>query len=82
MELIECSLEWESRVLNQFQSRSSSYRSEDEIGKQAVEHCDRRYTGVRRPLPETWNWGNRTFQCIQDNKSVEEHQTRRDWTGW
>ena len=69
VELVECGDTWESRAISQFQSSFTLYPSEDERRKRAIEHCDRRYTSTRFPLPETWTWGNRTFHCIQDNIS-------------
>ena len=66
LELVECSGEWEFRVLNSFDvADADRYPGENFFWERAAESCDRRYSYVLFPLAETWGFGGRTVNCIQ-----------------
>ena len=68
VELVDCSGEWEFRVLNSFDvADADRYPGEDYFGQRAHESCDRRYSYLLFPLAESWGFGDRTVNCLQEN---------------
>ena len=68
VELVDCSGEWEFRVLNSFQvADAGRYPGEDFFGQRAYQGCDRRYIYFLSPIAESWQFGDRTVNCIQDS---------------
>ena len=66
VELVDCSGEWEIRVLNSFDvADADRYPGEDFFGQRAYESCDRRSSHLLIPLTESWGFGDRTVNCIQ-----------------
>ena len=68
VELVDCSGDWEFRVLNSFDvADADRYSGEDFFGQRAYQSCDRRYSYVLVPLAESWGFGDRTVNCLQDS---------------
>ena len=68
VELVDCSGEWEFRVLNSFDvADADRYPGENFFGQQAFESCDRRFSYILGPDPGSWNRGNRTTKCVQQS---------------
>ena len=66
VELVECSGEWEFRVLNSFDvADADRYPGENFFRERADESCDRRYSSGLSPGAEAWGFGDRTVYCIQ-----------------
>ena len=66
VELVDCSGEWEFRVLNSFDvADADRYPGEDFIEQRAYESCDRRSSYLLFPLAESWQLGHRTINCLQ-----------------
>ena len=67
-ELVDCSGEWEFRVVNSFEvADTGSYPGEEFFEQQAYEGCDRRYSYFLFPDAGSWRLGDRTVNCIQDS---------------
>ena len=68
VELVDCSGEWEFRVLNSFDVADvDRYPGEDFFEQRAYEGCDRRYSYFLFPIAESWRFGDRTVNCIQES---------------
>ena len=68
MELVDCSGEWESRVLNSFDvAGADRYPGENFFWRRASESCDRRFSYFIFPNTATWGTGDRTVSCLQEN---------------
>ena len=68
VELVDCSGEWELRLLNSFDvADADRYPGEDFFGQRADESCDRRYSNFLFPLAESWGFGDRTVNCLQNS---------------
>ena len=68
VELVDCSSEWELRVLNSFDvADADRYPGEDFFGQLANESCDRRSSYFLFPDAESWGFGDRTVNCLQEN---------------
>ena len=68
VELVDCSGEWEFRVLNSFDvADADRYPGEDFFEQLANESCDRQYSHFLFPLAESWGFGDRTVNCVQEN---------------
>ena len=66
MELVDCSGEWESRVLNSFDVPDGDrYPGENFFGRRVYESCDRRTSNVLFPDTVSWGFGDRTVNCLQ-----------------
>ena len=67
-ELVDCSGEWESRVLNSFDvADGDRYPGENFFGRRASESCDRRSSYFIFPQTDSWGFGDRTVSCIQES---------------
>ena len=68
VELVECSGEWDFRVLNSFDvADADRYPGDNFFWERADESCDRRFRYVLFPGAETWEVGDRTVKCLQDS---------------
>ena len=68
VELVDCSGEWELRVLNSFDvADADRYPGKDFFGQRANESCDRRSSYFLFPDAESWGFGDRTVNCLQEN---------------
>ena len=68
VELVDCSGEWQYRVLNSFEvADSDRYPGESFFHRRAFESCDRRHSLALFPLAESWSFGDRKVNCIQDS---------------
>ena len=68
VELVDCSGEWEFRVLNSFDvADADSYPGEGFFDQRANESCDRQYSYFQFPSAESWRVGDRTVYCLQDS---------------
>ena len=68
IELADCSGEWEFRVLNSIAvSDADRYPGESSLDQRAYESCDRRYSYVLLPTAESWEFGDRTIQCVKES---------------
>ena len=68
VELVECSGEWEFRVINSFDvADADRYPGDNFFGERAAESCDRRYSSGLFPGAGTWGFGDRTVNCLQDS---------------
>ncbi len=68
VELVDCSGDWELRVLNSFDfAESYRYPGEYVFEELAHENCDRQYGVFRYPDRESWESGGRTITCLQKN---------------
>ena len=68
VELVDCSGEWEFRVLNSFDVADADlYPGENYFTERADESCDRRSSYYQFPLAESWDFGDRTVKCVQEN---------------
>ena len=68
VELVDCSGDWEYRVLSSFTvADAPSYPGEDHFDLLASEQCDRRFAYFLYPTSETWALGDRTISCIQES---------------
>ena len=67
-ELVDCSGEWEYRVLNSFDvAEADRYPGEDFFEQRASESCDRQYSYFLFPSAKSWGLGDRTVKCVQEN---------------
>ena len=70
VELVDCSGEWEFRVLNSFDVADAGRYPGANIFQQQVREyrsCDRRYSNYLFPDAESWGFGDRTVNCLQDS---------------
>ena len=68
VELVDCSGEWEYRVLNSFDvADADRYPGEDFFEQRAYESCDQQYSYFLHPSAESWGLGDRTVNCLQEN---------------
>ena len=66
--IVPCEGEWQYRVLNSFHvDEVDSYPSEEEFDRQALKHCDRRYSDILFPDSLSWRFGERTINCLQSS---------------
>lgn len=66
VELVDCSGDWEYRVLSSFAaSDSPNYPSEYHFSLLADEQCDRRSVDFLHPPSVSWALGDRTVRCLQ-----------------
>ena len=64
--IVPCFGPWQYRVLNSFSVEGPNrYPGESFFTQRAYESCDRHFTHVLFPLPESWNLGDRTVNCLQ-----------------
>ena len=67
-ELVDCSGEWEFRVVNSFEvADADRYPGEEFFEQRAYEGCDRQYSYFLFPDAESWQLDDRTVNCIQDS---------------
>ncbi len=68
VELVECSGEWDFKVLASFEVPDyDAYPGDDYFSEQANERCDSRHSSILYPLAETWDLEDRTVSCLQDS---------------
>ena len=68
VELVECSGEWQSKVINNFRVAAfDRYPGEDFFAQRAFESCDRRYTTYLYPTVESWSNEDRNILCLQES---------------
>ena len=68
VELVDCSGDWELRVINSFDvAESYRYPGEHVFEELAHENCDRQYGVFHYPSRESWESGGRTVTCLQKN---------------
>ena len=68
VELVDCHGEWQYRLLSSFAvADADQYPGEDLIEQRVYESCDRRYSYFQHPSPESWRFGDRTVNCLQDS---------------
>ena len=66
VELVDCSGEWEFRVLNSFDvADADRYPGENFFTERADESCDQQHGYIIFPNVENWNLGDRTVKCLQ-----------------
>ena len=66
--IVPCTGAWHFRVLSSFNVAGfQRYPGEDHFRRQAYEKCDRRYTFLLFPVAESWEFGERTVNCLQDS---------------
>ena len=66
--IVPCSGTWQYRVLNSFLvAGGERYPGEDVFEQRAYEKCDRRYSFILFPLSESWSFGDRTVNCLQES---------------
>ena len=69
VELVDCSGEWEFRVLNSFDvADADQYPGANFFGQRAYDSCDRRASDFLFPNPESWGFGYRTVDCLQEKR--------------
>ena len=68
VELVDCSTNWEFRVLNSFAvADGGHYPEESFFWQHAYDNCDRRFSHILPPLVESWSMGDRTVSCVQSS---------------
>ena len=68
VERVDCSGEWESRVLNSFDVPDGDrYPGENFFGRRVYESCERRSSNVLFPDTDSWGFGDRTVSCLQES---------------
>ena len=68
MELVDCSGEWEFRVVNSFDvADTDRFPGANFFEQRAYENCDRRFSNFLFPDPGSWGFGDRTVNCLQDS---------------
>ena len=68
VELVECSGEWDFKVLASFEVPDAiAYPGDDYFSEQANERCDSRHSSILYPLAETWDLKDRTVSCLQES---------------
>ena len=68
VELVDCSGDWELRVLNSFDfAETERYPGEPVFEELAHENCDRQYDVFRYPSRESWESADRTITCLDMN---------------
>ncbi len=65
VKLVGCSGEWSFLALNSFVvARDGDYPGEDYFMEEGYRRCDRLADTYLFPLPESWEFGDRTVMCI------------------
>ncbi len=65
--IVPCVGPWQYRVLNSFTVEGPDrYPGESFFTQRAYESCDRHFTYILFPLPESWSLGDRTVNCLQE----------------
>ena len=68
VELVDCSGDWELRVLNSFDfAETDRYPGEPVFEELAHENCDRQYDVFHYPSRESWESADRTITCLEMN---------------
>ena len=68
VELVDCSSDWQYRVLNSFTvAGSGGYPGEDYFSQLAYERCDRHYFEFLYPIRESWAAMDRIVNCLQQS---------------
>ena len=68
VELVDCSGDWELRVLNSFDfAETDRYPGEHVFEELAHKNCDRQYDVFHYPSNESWESADRTITCLQMN---------------
>ena len=71
VELVDCSGEWQYRVLSSFAvADTDGYPGEDFFRQRASESCNQPFNYFLFPLAESWRFGDRTVKCVQQNSTV------------
>ncbi|MCE2404609.1 MAG: hypothetical protein J4F43_05560 [Dehalococcoidia bacterium] len=66
--IVPCAGTWQYRVLNSFDvADANRYPGEDFFEQRADESCNRRHSYFLFPTPESWEVGDRTVTCLQEN---------------
>ena len=66
--IVPCLETWQYRVLGSFEVADSvRYPGEDFFERQAFETCDRRYSYFLFPIAESWEFGDRKVNCLQES---------------
>ena len=66
--IVPCAGTWQYRVLNSFDVVDADrYPGENFFGQRAYESCDRRFSYLIYPDAESWGFGDRTVNCLQDS---------------
>ncbi|MCH7625706.1 MAG: hypothetical protein IIC83_07265 [Chloroflexi bacterium] len=66
VEIVSCEGPWQSRLLNSFiVELEGPYPGESYFAEQAFDRCDRLYDFYLMPVPEQWDVGYRSIDCIQ-----------------
>ena len=67
VELVDCSADWEYRVLSSFTvADAPNYPGEDHFILLAGKQCDRRSVDFLFPTSESWALADRTLNCLQE----------------
>jgi len=65
--VVPCSGQWMYKVINSFLvDKDGPYPGEDYFRLQFNTHCDPRATLFLFPLPESWELGDRSINCLQE----------------
>ena len=68
VELVDCSGEWDFRVISSFDGPDSTdYPGEQALSQLAYENCGRHSSTFIYPFEESWRVGDRTINCLQDS---------------
>ena len=68
VELVPCSGDWQLSVINSFiVEQNGEYPGEDHFQALAIVKCDRRYSLPLQPTEESWQFGDRTVNCVQES---------------
>ncbi len=68
VEHVDCSGEWQYRILSTFEVADSvDYPGEEHFDDLALERCGERFTSNLFPSPESWAIGDREVVCLQDS---------------
>ncbi|MCE2469834.1 MAG: septum formation family protein [Dehalococcoidia bacterium] len=68
VEAVDCSGEWQYRILSRFEVVDSGrYPGEDHFDQPAYERCDKQYTRFLFPDADSWAIGDREVVCLQES---------------
>ena len=68
VELVNCSSEWQYRVLNALAVEDLyQYPGEGLFDQRAYKGCDRHYSTTLLPTPDSWTLGDRIVICLQED---------------
>ena len=68
VELVNCSSEWQYRVLNALAVEDLyQYPGEGLFDQRAYKGCDRHYSTTLLPTPDSWTLGDRIVTCLQED---------------